>query len=192
MKNTLLTLLFLSLLMSCNTNDDDFYNTQTTSIPNLVTVEISSTGYNVGDYIYINSIINRIQTEANQSTPLDIRKSTGNASSLSFNYVLERKIDATTWETVDATSSNLNLTKGQFLNGDYYTADALFNSLSDAYEFRAGIKLNTAGDYRITFINSSGANQVELRSNSSESNIVLNINSTTNTANGSSYNFTVL
>ena len=90
-KITSLIVLFFTTFISCDTNDDDYYNSEFVSIPNLVQIETQST-YNVGDYLYVNSFINRLQTELNQTTLLDLRKSTGNADVFKFSYLLEKKI----------------------------------------------------------------------------------------------------
>lgn len=191
-KITSLIVLFFTTFISCDTNDDDYYNSEFVSIPNLVQIETQST-YNVGDYLYVNSFINRLQTELNQTTLLDLRKSTGNADVFKFSYLLEKKINATDWALVDASPSNHNVTLGQFETGSFYDASAVFNSLTDKYEFRTGIKLQSAGQYRLSFgYNSSSTTQVELQSNSLNGNIVMNIFSDVSHLDSSGfYNFTV-
>ena len=116
--------LFLALftLLSCNNNDDGFFNSEFLSIPNLVTIETQPT-YTVNDYIYVNSLINRLQSEANQSTMLDLRKSTGNADSFNFTYLLERKV-GTDWILVEVTTNNSIIPEGHLFTGGFYDAYA--------------------------------------------------------------------
>lgn len=185
------TLLLLVLtVISCDNNDDGFYNSENLSIPNLVTIE-TQPSYAINDYIYVNSDIDRLQPQANQTTLLDLRKSTGNAPSFNFNYLLERKV-GTDWMLVPVSGSAVNLTEGLLVFGSFNDAYAKFDQVTDSYRFRAGIKLENAGEYRLSFgYNSSNAG-VDLRSNSTGNNIFLNINSSINNLDGSGfYNFTV-
>ncbi len=192
LKITSLLVLFVLTFSGCNTNDDDFYNTEYISIPNLVQIQTQST-YSVGDLLYVSSTINRLQTEPNQTTLLDLRKTTGNADSFKFSYMLEKQISATQWELVDASPANRVVLFGQFVTGSFYEASALFNSTSDNYKFSAGIKLTNTGNYRLSFgYNSSSTNQAELNSNSQNGAIYLTIFSTMNNLDsGGYYNFTV-
>lgn len=192
LKITSLVVLFITTFISCDTNDDDFYNSEYISIPNLVQIQTQST-YAVGDYLYVNSNFARLQSEPNQTTFLDLRKSTGNADAFKFSYLLEKKINATDWQLVDASPANRTIVSGQFETGSFYDASAVYNAVSDKYEFKTGIKLTSSGEYRLSFgYNSSSTNQVELRSTSVNGNIFVNIFS--NMANLDSegyYNFTV-
>ena len=172
--------LFLALftLLSCNNNDDGFFNSEFLSIPNLVTIETQPT-YTVNDYIYVNSLINRLQSEANQSTMLDLRKSTGNADSFNFTYLLERKV-GTDWILVEVTTNNSIIPEGHLFTGGFYDAYADFDTVLDAYKFRAGIKLENSGEYRLSFGYNSANLEVDLRSTSTGNNFFLNISSATN------------
>lgn len=191
MKTFKILLLLISFtFLSCDSDDDGFYNSEYLTIPNLVTIETQSS-YAVNDYLYINSLINRLQTEENQTTLLDLRKSTGNAPSFNFNYLLERKV-GTDWVSVPVSSSIIDLTDGLLVFGSFNDAYAKFDEVTDAYRFRAGIKLENAGEYRLSFgYNSSNAG-VDLRSNSTGNNIFLNIFSPiSNLNNEGFYLFTV-
>lgn len=182
----IIVLLIVFILVSCDGNDDDFYNSEYLTIPNLVTIEVQPT-YAVNDYIYVNSVINRLQTEANQTTQLDLRKSTGNAESFNFTYLLERKV-GNDWVLTTISANNTIVTEGLLLFGGFNDAYANFYDSSDAYRFRAGIKLEQSGDYRLSFgYNSGNTAGVDLRSNSTENNIFLNINSPINNLNGEGY-----
>jgi hypothetical protein len=178
--------------ISCDTNDDDFYNSEYISIPNLVQIETQGS-YSVGDYIYVSSYVNRLQAELSQTNLLDLRKSTGNADAFKFSYLLEKKINGTDWLLVDASPANRILVSGQFDTGSFYDASAIFNPVSDRYEFKTGIKLLSTGEYRISFgYNSSSTNQVELTSNSTNGNISITIFSDITNLDGSGYyNFSV-
>lgn len=193
-KLTSLFVLFLVIFTGCNTNDNSFYYEEYLTIPNLTQIQTQSS-YVVGDYLYINSSINRLQTESGQNTLLDLRKSTGNATSFDFTYLIEKQIDATNWALVDASPANIILTTGGFTyeTGNFYNANAVFNPISDKYEFRAGIKLTSAGNYRLSFgYNSSSTDSVEYRSNSVGTNLFMNINSPISNLNADGYyTFTV-
>lgn len=192
MKNILCSLFFVSFLFSCDTNDDDFYNTSYARVPNLVQIQIP-TNFTVGNYIYVNASINRLLAEPNQPNLLDIRETTGNASSFSFTYLLEKKISPTNWELVDASAPNIDLNNGSFETGSFYKANAIFDATSDSYKYLNGIKLTSTGDYRLSFgYNSNSTNQVELRSNSLNGNIFLTLFTTANNLDSEGYyHFTV-
>ena len=160
--------LITSLISSCNPSDDGYYNAVYVTIPNLVTIETQSS-YVVNDYLYINSFIDKLQTETGQTTPLDLRKSTNNAPSFSFSYLLEKKINATDWEIVELNTSNTNIPLGRLFYGGFYSAYADFNAITNKYELRSGIKLETAGNYRLSFgYNSANVTGVDLSSDSAE------------------------
>jgi len=192
----LLCLLLLNLFVSsCDTNDATFYKDVFVTVPDLVRIE-TAPNYNVNDKIYINCYIDRLLNVPGQANLLDIRKSTGNAASFNFTYILERKINATDWEVVDVNPSTIDVTSGSIIGGSFYYASADFYPSSDGYEFRAGIPLTTSGQYRISFgYNSSSTELIELRSESIGNNLFVNINSTEDNGNLDAfgfYNFTVL
>ena len=186
-----LVVLFVVTLSGCDTNDDDFYNTEYITVPNLVTIQ-TQTNYNVGDYLYVQSYINRLLNESNQTNLLDIRKTTNNAPSMTFSYLLEKKVN-NDWILVDASTPNINLNKGKFTTGSFYNATAEFNTINDRYEFLCGVKLATSGQYRLSFgYNSSATDKVELQSDSKNGDIFLTIFSVVNGLDSEGfYNFTV-
>lgn len=193
--------IFLSLLIvnlfvsSCDTNDATFYNDVFITVPDLVRIETAAS-YNVNDKIYVNCYIDRLLNVPNQANVLDVRKSTGNAPSFNFTYLLEKKINATDWEVIDVNLSSIDVTSGSIFGGSFYYASAIFSPSSDGYEFRAGLPLTSSGEYRISFgYNSSSGQIIELRSESINNNIFLNINTTEDNGNldaAGFYNFTVL
>lgn len=191
LKITFLLIVFVLGFTACDTNDDDFYNTAYVSIPNLVQIQTQTT-YNTGSNIYINAYINRLLPESNQTNLLDIRKTTNNAPSFSFSYLLEKKV-GNDWILVDASFPNIDLNLGNFETGSFYNATALFDTANDRYEFLCGIKLPSAGQYRLSFgYNSEATDLVELQSNSKSGDIILNINSKINGLDADGYyNFTV-
>ena len=191
-KITILLFAITLFLSSCNTTDDGYYNSVYISIPNLVTIETQNS-YAVNDYLYLNSFINNLQTETGQTTPLDLRKSSNNAPSFSFTYLLEKKISATDWEIVTLTASNTNIPNGHIFSGGFYSAYADYNTTTNKYELRAGIKLETAGEYRLSFgYNSISTNAVDLSSDSAENDVFVNISSLCNNLDSQGYyGFTV-
>lgn len=193
----LLSILLLNLFFaSCDTNDATFYKDVFITVPDLVRIETSVVGYHVNDKIYVNCYIDRLLNVPNQANLLDVRESTGNAASFNFTYLLEKKNVANEWETVDVNPSTINVTSGSILGGSFYYASANFYPSSDGYEFRAGLPLTSAGQYRISFgYNSSSSQIIDLRSESINNNLFLNISTTEDNGNLDSngyYNFTVL
>ena len=191
-----LCLIVLSLFVSsCDTNDATFYKDVFVTVPNLVRIETAAV-YNVNDKIYVNCYIDRLLNVPNQTNLLDIRESTGNATSFNFSYILEKQISASEWQIVDVNPSNIDVTSGSISSGSFYYANANFYPSSDGYEFRAGIPLTSTGQYRISFgYNSSEEQTIELRSESINNNLFLNINTTEDNGNldvNGYYYFTVL
>lgn len=189
-------LLFNLLFTNCDTNDATFYKDVFVTVPDLVRIENSLIGYYVNDKIYLNCYIDRLLDVPNQTNLLDIRKSTGNATSFNFTFLLEKKINTTDWEIIDVNPSLIDVTSGSISGGSFYYASAQFYPSSDGYEFRAGIPLLSTGQYRISFgYNSSSAQIIELRSESIDNNLFLNIFSTEENNNldaSGYYNFNVL
>ncbi|MBC8644749.1 hypothetical protein H9W95_13880 [Flavobacterium lindanitolerans] len=91
-KILLLAIIGLAAVTGCG-DDDEFYNSKYTSIPNLITIEHQNS-YAVGDVLWLNTNFSRYQPEPNQTTPLDIFKTTGGAS-FSFAYGLEKRPEPT-------------------------------------------------------------------------------------------------
>lgn len=193
MKNIIYTLVLALFFSACNTNDDTFYNDKNISIPNLVQVEVPFIPLHVNDYLYVHSFINRLQSEPNQTTLLDLRKSTGNADRFLFSYFLEKKISATEWAYVNIDKNTIIIDKGDASTGQYILANALFNSTTDEYEYRVGIPMLSTGEYRLSFDSDPSNNMIQLRSNSINNNLFLNIDTTSSTIDGTGfYYFSVL
>jgi hypothetical protein len=184
-------------LNSCDTNDNTFYNDVFATVPNLVQVDVPVTDFHVNDRLYVNCSVDRFLNEANQTNPLDIRETTGNAATIDFSYILEKKISATEWEVIDFTAnSNVDIVNGSYESGSFVLGKAAYNTTLEKYLYRVGLPLQTAGDYRLSFgYNSSSTDAIELRSSSVGNNIFMNIFTTENNSILDSqgyYNFTVL
>ena len=177
------------LVSNCDTNDDGFYNNVFVDVPNLVSIEAHSSTYTVGEKLYINADFSRY---LNDGALLDIFQTTG-ATQFAFSYVIEKQINATTWETVTVNDSQLDIVKGNAQNGSYVYGICEYNSTDESYEYRVGFPLLSAGTYRMSFgYNSDAADKVELRSLSPATRLFLNINSLIGGLNsGGYYNFTV-
>jgi hypothetical protein len=181
------------LIFSCDTNDDGFYNNKTIDVnPGLVTFN-TTTNYNVGDYLYVEANFSRYQNEIGQTQLLDIYKTTGNAEVFAFSYVIEKKINATEWQTIFVDDAQLQINKGNAMNGAYVYGLCEYNADNENYEYNVGFPLLSTGEYRLNFgYNSSSTSQVELRSLSKQKDIKLNMNSTvTNLDGGGNFHFTV-
>ena len=191
MKKTQYILLFaMSILVSnCDTNDDGFYNNVFVDIPNLVSIEAHSSTYTVGEKLYIDADFSRYLSDG---ALLDIYKTTG-ATQFAFSYVIEKQINTTEWEVVTVNDSQLDIVKGNAQNGSYVYAICEYNATDETYEYRVGFPLLTAGTYRLSYgYNSDSVTNVELRSISPTTRLILNINSAvTGIDNNGYYHFTV-
>lgn len=191
MKN--IKLLFLAIVAtvsfsSCG-DDDEFYNSKSISIPGLIEIE-NEPNYEVGDVLYLNTNFSKLLTEPGQSAPLDIFKTTDGATSFSFYYGLEKRNPDNTWTAVNL-ENKMILDQGEVFDGDYSIGQAIFNPVTQTYQFRAGIPLQETGNYRI-FFGLSDASHLELTSvNSSKRSIYLSIKTTANNLTDGFYNFTV-
>jgi hypothetical protein len=180
---------FAFLVADCDTNDDGFYNNVFIDIPNLVSIEAHPSTYTVGEKLYINADFFRI---LNDGALIDIFQTTG-ATEFAFSYVIEKQVNATTWEVVSVNDNQLDIVKGNAQNGSYVYGICEYNSIDETYEYRVGFPLLSTGTYRLSFgYNSESIDKVELSSLSPASRIILNINSviTGLDANGF-YNFSV-
>ena len=179
LKHFLLAIFSLFFLTSttCESDYNDI-NVKNLNIPNLIEIEIHPV-YNVNDILYINSSFSRYLPEAGYSTLLDIYKTTG-SDRYGFSFNLEKKSAYNTWSNLDINSS-LNIDKGEF----QYGAICVLNNVTNQYEFRAGIPLLEAGQYRLSF-------QPYLNQYSYTNKLIVNINTTAaDLDNEGFYNFTV-
>lgn len=183
-----LTALFV-LFISCSDNDTKFYNVQYVNTSGLVTIQ-TQPSYAVNDILYVNGNFSRFVNETNQVNPLDIFKTTGGATKFNFSYILEKKLNATTWNIAEYTNSQLDINDGQAVSESYIYGSSLYNTASQDYEFQVGVPLLSAGEYRLSFVNNGeneNINTVELRSESKGTNMFLNINSAVSNLDSNGY-----
>lgn len=172
---TLLVMVVVSL--SCDTNDDAFYNEKYVESPDLVVIQTQPT-YVVGDHIYILGSVFNLMQESGQSLPLDIRKTTNNADRLEFSYALEKKSGAI-WEPVNLPNSEIIIERGSIVNAmPIIYASATYDASLEQYTSYVGLPLQSAGEYRISFATTAKSPTiVELRSDSAEKDLTLTIGS---------------
>ncbi|WDO12154.1 hypothetical protein MH928_12550 [Flavobacterium sp. WW92] len=185
-KNLLLAIIGLALFAGCG-DDDEFYNSKYLSLPNLIAIEHQNS-FAVGDMLWVNTNFSRYQPEPNQTTPLDLFRTTGGAS-FSFVYGLEKKTGTDTWTQLDI--QNIIEDEGDAVVNYFVIAESIYDPASQNYKFRAGIPLTQAGEYRLVF-GFTEVSQLELSSNNSTSeDTFLTIQTTANNVSGGYYNFTV-
>lgn len=188
-KLSYLALVFVATLFTnCDTNDDTFYKTIYVEAGNTIVTFPATATYSVGDYFYVQADIPRYMPESGQTNLLDIYKTTGNANGIFFSYVIERKINSTDWQVVTVNDSQLDINAGEAQNGAYVYGICEYDTVGENYRYDVGFPLLIAGNYRLTFgYNSSSTNSVELISQSSPKNLVVNINAAVSNLDGNGY-----
>ena len=184
-----IVLFIVALLVSnCDTNDDGFYNNVFVDVPNLVALDAHAPAYSVGEKLYVSADFSRY---LNDGALLDIYQSTG-ATQFAFSYLIEKQ-SGTTWDVVYVNDSQLDIVKGNAQNGSYVYGICEYNTVDETYEYRVGFPLLSTGTYRLSFgYNSSSTTDVELRSLSPATRLILNINSAVSGLDsGGYYHFTV-
>lgn len=178
------------LVSNCDTDDDGFYNNVFIDVPNLVTIDPHSSTYTVGEKLYVSADFSRYLPDG--ISTVDAFHTTG-ATEFAFSYVIEKQINATTWEVVTVNDSQLDIVKGDAQNGSYVYGISVYNPSDETYEYRVGFPLLSAGTYRLSFgYNSDSLNSVELRSISPAARLILNIDSEVTGLNSNGfYTFTV-
>lgn len=183
-----LFLALITLSISCSKEDEEFYNAVYTTIPNLVSIEVQP-NYAVNDVLWLNTnAFSRYLSEPNQTTLLDVYRTT-NSQKFSFIYRLERQV-AGNWEIVSV-GNNTVLDEGEMSIGNYITANAIYNSTTEAYEFRGGLRLTEAGQYRIGFFSGYNGSNFDIISDSANNSTFLTIATTANNVTNGFYTFTV-
>lgn len=177
------------LVSNCDTDDDGFYNNVFIDVPNLVVMDAHPNTYTVGEKLFISADFSRY---LNDGALLDIFQTTG-ATEFAFSYVIEKQINATNWEVVTVNDSQLDIVRGNALNGSYVYGICEYNSVNEMYEYRVGFPLLATGTYRLSYgYNSDSMTKVELRSLSPATRLILNINSTVSGVDSNGYyHFTV-
>ncbi|WP_284652573.1 hypothetical protein [Flavobacterium terrisoli] len=171
-------LLVTGLFTGCDTNDDTFYKTIYVEGNNTIVTFSPQTTYTVGDYFYVNADINRyIDEPGHPGSQLDVYRTTGNAPEFVFSYVIERKINATDWQVVTVNDNQLDINQGDAQNGAFVYGVCEYNTVTEEYRYDVGFPLLTAGNYRVAFgYNSASTNSVELVSQNSTKNLIVNLN----------------
>ncbi len=178
----------ITLSISCSKEDEEFYNAVYTAVPGLVAIEVQP-GYNVNDVLWLNTdAFSRYLPEPDQTTPLDVYRTT-NSEQFSFLYRLEKQVNGE-WQNV-AVGNNIIEDKGEMRIGNYITANAIYNSNTENYEYRGGLRLTETGQYRIGFFSGYNGVDFDLISDSSNRSTFLTIATTANNVTNGFYNFTV-
>lgn len=179
-----------TLLMAaeCTSGDEEFYNAVYTTVPNLVTIE-TQTNYSVNDVLWINTNFSRFLSEPDQTTPLDVFKTT-NSNQFSFLYSFEKQNGENEWQLV-ASNEDFIVDQGLVNINNYITALAIYNPTSQTYAYRGGIRLTEPGNYRIGFFSGFNGQNFDLISDSSTASTFLTIATSANNLNSGYYTFTV-
>lgn len=181
-------LTFFTLTFSCSKEDEEFFNAVYTTIPGLVSVEVQP-NYEVNDVVWLNTNgFSRYLQEPNQSTLLDVYRTT-NSQKFSFLYRLEKLIDGE-WENV-AVGNNFIEDIGLMSIGNYVTGNAIYNSNTETYEFRGGLRMTETGQYRIGFFSGYNGTDFDIISDSGNRSTFLTIATTANNTDNGFYTFTV-
>lgn len=135
----------------CSNKDNEFYNDVFVNSPNLAQIE-TQPAYVVGDAIMVNTDnFSRSIAEAGQLNDIDVYRTTGGARSFMFSYLLERQ-SGDAWQTVNIADADVISDLGNSVAyGDFLFAQSVFDDELQSYEYRGGIRLNSAGSYRMRF-----------------------------------------
>jgi hypothetical protein len=179
-------------LIACDSDDDGFYNAKYVQAEDLVMIENPQAAYLVGDNISIHALIDNLIDEPGETTLLNIRETTGNAESIIFSYVLEKKNAVGEYEIYDITDNYFDGTSGHANSQYFVEAFADYNPAADQFQYDGGVQLTETGEYRLNFSNqTSNYNKAFLKSLSPGNNIVLNIFTTGTFDENGHYVFTV-
>ncbi|MDD2986835.1 hypothetical protein [Flavobacterium sp.] len=182
------TLATLLMAAECTKGDEEFYNSVYTTVPNLVNVETQNS-YAVNDILWVNSNFSQFLAEPNQSTPLDIFKTT-NSNKFSFLYSIEKQNSNAVWQNI-ANEDHFILDEGLVSINNYITAYAIYNASAQEYNYRGGIKLTEPGTYRIGFFAGYNGQNFDLISDSSTASTFLTIATSANNIDAGYYTFSV-
>ena len=186
MKMKKIFLLLCIAAIGCDSNDDGFYNTKYVNAADLVVLE-TLPEYQVNDVLFVSAEIPNLLDEAGQTTPLDVRQTTGNADKFDFSYLLQKETGDDVWEVVDV-ANDFVPDLGSHEVGAYVQGILDFDAMTQSYRFRGGVRLTEPGTYRLSYsLNSSAPDRVALRSRSPGNNVTLNIFSTSNALNSEGY-----
>jgi hypothetical protein len=164
----------------CSNKDSEFYNDVFVSADNLVTVKKSVSSERE---VSIKAEILRSLPVLNIPNPLDIFKTTGGATRMTFSFELEKENTDGTWDFIEFLPTNLSTISGESQVGSFVLAQCVYNG-KDSYDYKANIKGLSSGNYRLSFgYNSTATNIIEFRSESTNNNLFLNLNSIQNSSN---------
>lgn len=159
----------------CSNKDSEFYNDVFVSVPNLVVIETSDVPEDRS--IFVVADIDRLLNVAGMARPLDIYETTGGAAKLNFSYEIEKQ-NGDNWDYIDIVENQVLTSLGESEAGSFVLAKSVYNTVSESYQYRAAIRNLPTGNYRLSFgYNSNSKNIVELRSESVNNNLFLNLNS---------------
>jgi hypothetical protein len=184
------TLATVLMAADCSNKDSEFYNDVFVYSPNHANVTLE--GISPDQTIYVNATIPKLLTVPGQTNLLDIYKTTGGATKLNFTYELEKET-AGVWDYIVLDQSQVVTADGEAFVGDFVYGNAIYNSTSETYEYRVGIKSLPAGNYRLSFgYNSTSTTDVEFRSESHGNNLFLNLKSAySGLDGGGNFHFTI-
>jgi hypothetical protein len=172
-----------TLLMAadCSNKDSEFYNDVFVSADNLVTVKTSVSSERE---VSIKAKILRLLPVSNiPNKKLDIFKTTGGATRLTFSFELEKENTDGTWDFIEFLPTNLSTISGESQVGSFVLAQCVYDG-TNSYDYEARIKGLSSGNYRLSFgYNSTATNIIEFRSESTNNNLFLNLNSIQNPSN---------
>ncbi|NHM06827.1 hypothetical protein G4D82_06315 [Flavobacterium sp. CYK-4] len=159
----------------CSNKDSEFYNDVFATSPNLVVIETSDVPEDQS--VFVVADIDRLLSVTGLSKPLDIYKTTGGAAKLNFSYEIEKQ-NGDDWDYIEIASNQILTSIGNSETGSFVLAKSVYNEITQTYEYRAVIQNLASGNYRLSFgYNSDESNIVELRSESANNNLFLNLNS---------------
>jgi hypothetical protein len=185
--NWIIALSSLVLLTACSNKDSEFFNEITVEVPNQLVIETQSS-YAVQDTLWLHTAFSRYLPETGYNNLLDVYQTSGQAPNFLFAFILEKKAADGTW-VFYSLNSNLVEDYGIAEQYDgYYLGYCNYIDTSKTFDFRSGLKLTEAGQYRLNFGYESLLNRsVVLRSNSSSRNTVVNIRSRVDALDASGY-----
>jgi len=190
MKNIIFSFI-LFFIVSCE--DREFYNSVYFTVNNpIIKVEASFIEYHVGDVLFLNTDnFNSVLTEPNQTTPLDIFKTSG-SNFMRYYFTLEKKVN-NQWTRVALNTNDIIINRGIVNITETVNVGAKYNVNNNKYESRVGVKLNSVGEYRLLFGQSlENPNLVQLSSDQVNGFTTVVVSSTLESGNGYIYNFSVL
>ena len=184
----LLILPIIAFLTGCDTDDDGYYNVAYVRSADPLIEVVPQDVYEVGDDLFVTFFVPYELSEVGNPLPIDVNKTTGNASSYEASFYLEKQV-GNEWQIVDITG-DVTPTVGAVETG--YFALAKASDTGTGYSFGGNLALTETGNFRLLFsTNNDDGSLATIRSKSTGNNLILNIYSTvTNSANGA-FNFTV-